>query len=1014
MLIFKATGLRACRTGGLRHVLGAALLLGAGQALASATTPASGTVSTDETLQTFSGTTTVAFNPLGVTGNDPCPTSTIECDSYTLTVDLPADYATSHPDVLLRIKLNWEYTTDDYDLYVVDSSGSVVGSSTTSNGVETIDLVPAAGSLEVHVVPVSAYLNSYTGTIELLVPGGDTGGGTTGGTSDTGGDSGDPYDDVPSAPGAPRVVVADIDSGINPYHDNYYHGGPLYGDRYPSAVTKEVLAAFGVKPENVVKLTRTGDIAADIAADQAFWDRVQPGERYHFVGTNIIAASYAGEGLAPLVPDIAKSSHGVGTSSSVINANPEAVLFFLETEGNLGNDDAHDAAFLNPEVDIVTTSYGVSIPYTGFPLPETRAFHDTYKGVVEQGKLHFSSGGNAPGLTPLRAGAGPWWSIGVGGIEEGSSEGDTLISGVFPDFVSDFTQDIPYCMDCESEIDTGVAGTSFSTPRSAGVASAVLLKARRLVGHQGGVQTVDGVPTMVVGKGYHITNWFLRRALEQAAWIPGADEYDPVAGVFDLGGLPINALAPWLQIGWGDLTATDSKAVVEKALSHLELALNVNDKDTGYCDFQTLIIEERKLYWDQIAPFLPDLFGGDQTGTVPDQDPFMFCANSVGTPAANDEGGEPTDTDGDGIVDGLDNCPNVANPGQGDADDNGIGDACETSVNRAPSAAIDGPASIAVGAAASFDASASADPDGDALQYVFDFGDGTTTSGSSATASHVYDSVGSYTVTLGVSDGRGGSDSAQRTISVTADGSGEPGTIDAQLSVDRTTGDIPLTVTFDAGASSGCSGACRYTFVYGDGAQSAAQSAATVSYTYEAAGSFEAYVIVTDDGGASAVSAPIEMQPTTTVTVTGSDHAIAQLVLDNARGPAPLTVTLDGSRSTPADGESITTYTFDFGDGSTPISGSRSVVTHVYTTPGTYQPSLTVTDSAGTTSKVAAKAEVLGDSGTGTGGGSGADGGSDTAGTGSSVNGGNAGALSWAQLLPLLGVALLRRRRRTN
>ena len=38
---------------------------------------------------------------------------------------------------------------------------------------------------------------------------------------------------------------------------------------------------------------------------------------------------------------------------------------------------------------------------------------------------------------------------------------------------------------------------------------------------------------------------------------------------------------------------------------------------------------------------------------------------------------EPADSDGDGIFDNLDNCPNVSNPGQEDSDGDGIGDACD-------------------------------------------------------------------------------------------------------------------------------------------------------------------------------------------------------------------------------------------------------------------------------------------------------------------------------------------------
>ena len=35
------------------------------------------------------------------------------------------------------------------------------------------------------------------------------------------------------------------------------------------------------------------------------------------------------------------------------------------------------------------------------------------------------------------------------------------------------------------------------------------------------------------------------------------------------------------------------------------------------------------------------------------------------------------DTDGDGIDDSVDNCPNVPNPDQSDINHNGIGDACD-------------------------------------------------------------------------------------------------------------------------------------------------------------------------------------------------------------------------------------------------------------------------------------------------------------------------------------------------
>lgn len=444
---------------------------------------------------------------------------------------------------------------------------------------------------------------------------------------------------IPSDPDRPRVVVADLDSAINPYHDFYY--------RRPSQVTREVLADLGVKPENVVRLTRTGNFAADVAADSGFWNSVQRGELYHFADTNIIATSLAFS-EPYLKPITAKDPHGTGTSSAVLTANPDAIIFFVEANDALGSAETHAAAFQNPAVDIVTTSYGISLALGLLPVPEYRAFEHSYEGVVTRGKLHFSSGGNGPGVTALRGGAGPWWSIGVSGIEEGTSEGDTVLSGNLPDFVSDFQQTLPYCTNCESGV-SSVSGTSFSTPRSAGLASKVLLDVRRVLKHKGGIRVVNGEPAMATnvptGKGAaakcgtklvcaSVTNWQLRRALEQAAWIPQTADYDPTQAPSGGVGLPIAPAAPWLQTAWGDLTMAEAKGVVTAALAELSSLTGfafggtARVKPAGFCEFQTGVIEARKAWWNEVAPTLPDNpeFTGETPPGAPAEDPFVYCA----------------------------------------------------------------------------------------------------------------------------------------------------------------------------------------------------------------------------------------------------------------------------------------------------------------------------------------------------------------------------------------------------
>ncbi len=71
-------------------------------------------------------------------------------------------------------------------------------------------------------------------------------------------------------------------------------------------------------------------------------------------------------------------------------------------------------------------------------------------------------------------------------------------------------------------------------------------------------------------------------------------------------------------------------------------------------------------------------------GTTP------FGSGDLGTPgAANGSCPKPVDTDGDGIVDGKDNCPALANPDQKDSDGDKVGDACDNCAAVANSDQLD-------------------------------------------------------------------------------------------------------------------------------------------------------------------------------------------------------------------------------------------------------------------------------------------------------------------------------------
>lgn len=85
-----------------------------------------------------------------------------------------------------------------------------------------------------------------------------------------------------------------------------------------------------------------------------------------------------------------------------------------------------------------------------------------------------------------------------------------------------------------------------------------------------------------------------------------------------------------------------------------------------------------------------------------------------------------------------------------------------------------------------------------------------------------------------------------------------------------------------------------------------------------------------------------------------NEAPLASLSATPQSGFAPLMVHFDGSASSDPDGDSVAEYTFDFGDGSAPVTQGSPAVDHTYNDVGNYNASLVVKDSRGKSSVNAA------------------------------------------------------------
>jgi len=263
------------------------------------------------------------------------------------------------------------------------------------------------------------------------------------------------------------------------------------------------------------------------------------------------------------------------------------------------------------------------------------------------------------------------------------------------------------------------------------------------------------------------------------------------------------------------------------------------------------------------------------------------------------------------------------------------------------------PASGPVPLTVTADASGSTDPDDTPIStYTFDFGDGTVVGPQAeATADHVFNTVGTFAVTVTVRDTAGLAGTASVTVAAQAPEGDLPPA--AALSVTPTSGTAPVAVTADASGStdSDPTPIASYTFNFGDGTVVGPQAGSTAGHTYTSAGTYTVTLTVRDTiGQASSSSA--------TVTVQAELAPVASLTVTPTNGRAPLLVTADALASSDTDETPIASYTFNFGDGTVVGPQAGATATHTFTRKGNYTVRVTVTDTGGLSSSATRNVRV--------------------------------------------------------
>ncbi len=250
------------------------------------------------------------------------------------------------------------------------------------------------------------------------------------------------------------------------------------------------------------------------------------------------------------------------------------------------------------------------------------------------------------------------------------------------------------------------------------------------------------------------------------------------------------------------------------------------------------------------------------------------------------------------------------------------------------------------------------DPDGDMVEYTFDWGDGTPTittnqvpSGATASANHSWSAAGTYQVKANATDSHGASSDWSDPLNITINT--PPNT--PSVPSGPVSGYAWVPYRYSTSATDPNGDQVKYTFNWGDGTTSTTNltnsgTSASATHTWSAAGTYQVKAMATDSKGATSGWSSV-----VTVTIAKNNPPNTPSTLTGPTSGRVGTSYVYLTYVTDPDSDQVK-YTFHWDDGTPNTqtglvnSGTKLTLSHAWSTAGTYQVKAMATDSKGATS----------------------------------------------------------------